>query len=328
MTDDSARLGLPYVRAGQLQKHVTVNEAFTRLDTLVQTAVVSRSRNSPPAVGQEGELYLVGPQPQGDWAGYAAGDLARAEMGGWVRIVPPEGMLASVLDEGAVLFRTAGQWQGLGASSGDTLEVQQLGIGASPDAANPFSARVNKALWAARPTDDGGDGDLRFTFNKQGAARTGSLLFQSQWSGRAEIGLMGDDDLRIKVSANGSNWHEALRVDRGTGRVWFAQGAIRRETTVLTTNATVQVPAWARWVEAVCIGGGGAGGAGMSGTAATQRNGGGGGGGGAASATGVGNAGGAGGLYGAGGGGGGAGHTGAGAGGAGAAGVVRLTFAG
>lgn len=55
MTDDSARLGLPYVMAGQLQKHVTVNEALTRLDALVQTAVVSRTRSSPPSVVTEGD---------------------------------------------------------------------------------------------------------------------------------------------------------------------------------------------------------------------------------------------------------------------------------
>ena len=45
MSDDaSARLGLPYLAAGQMQKHVTLNEALTRLDSLVQLAVVSRSR--------------------------------------------------------------------------------------------------------------------------------------------------------------------------------------------------------------------------------------------------------------------------------------------
>ena len=50
MNDDvSARLGLPYLAAGQLQKHVTLNEALTRLDALIQTAVVSRAtRTSPP----------------------------------------------------------------------------------------------------------------------------------------------------------------------------------------------------------------------------------------------------------------------------------------
>ena len=50
MSDDqTARLGLPYLAAGQMQKHVTLNEALTRLDVLAQTAVISRSRASSPA---------------------------------------------------------------------------------------------------------------------------------------------------------------------------------------------------------------------------------------------------------------------------------------
>ena len=53
MSDDaSARLGLPYLAAGQLQKHVTLNEALTRLDALTQTAVVSRTTTTQPAAPQ------------------------------------------------------------------------------------------------------------------------------------------------------------------------------------------------------------------------------------------------------------------------------------
>lgn len=44
MSDDfSARLALPYLAAGQMQKHVTLNTALTRLDALLQAAVVSRT---------------------------------------------------------------------------------------------------------------------------------------------------------------------------------------------------------------------------------------------------------------------------------------------
>lgn len=40
MSDHSSpRLGLPYLAAGQLQKHVTLNESLARLDSLVQTQV-------------------------------------------------------------------------------------------------------------------------------------------------------------------------------------------------------------------------------------------------------------------------------------------------
>src|SRR5690606_17910581 len=47
----------------------------------------------------------------------------------------------------------------------------------------------------------------------------GTVLFQTGWSGRAEMGLAGDDDFHFKVSPDGDVWHEAIVVDRNTGRV-------------------------------------------------------------------------------------------------------------
>jgi hypothetical protein len=43
------------------------------------------------------------------------------------------------------------------------------------------------------------------------------LLFQDDFSGRAEIGLTGDDDFHIKVSADGSAWIDAMLFDRASG---------------------------------------------------------------------------------------------------------------
>ena len=53
--------------------------------------------------------------------------------------------------------------------------------------------------------------------NKEASSNTLSLLMQTAYSGRAEIGLTGTDDLSIKVSPDGSSWREALGVDRNTG---------------------------------------------------------------------------------------------------------------
>jgi len=79
MSDDaSARLGLPYLAAGQLQKHVTLNEALTRLDALIQTAAVSRTTTVQPADPAEGALYILPEAATGaDWATHPAGSLLR-----------------------------------------------------------------------------------------------------------------------------------------------------------------------------------------------------------------------------------------------------------
>jgi len=69
MSDDhSARLALPYLAAGQMQKHVTLNEALTRLDAIVQTVVVSRTTTAQPdapADGRCGSCRLARPARTG-----------------------------------------------------------------------------------------------------------------------------------------------------------------------------------------------------------------------------------------------------------------------
>jgi hypothetical protein len=93
-----------------------------------------------------------------------------------------------------------------------------IGIGTEADGANPFAAKLNSVLWTAKTTVEGGDGDLRYTLNKETAADTLSLLMQTGYSGRAELGLTGTDDFSVKVSPDGSAWTTAMTIDRTTGR--------------------------------------------------------------------------------------------------------------
>jgi hypothetical protein len=66
--------------------------------------------------------------------------------------------------------------------------------------------------------------DHRVKVNKAAAGDTASLLFQSGWSGRGEIGLMGSDDFGVKVSADGATFHDAVSIDRTSGAVSFPSG--------------------------------------------------------------------------------------------------------
>jgi len=268
MSDDhSARLALPYLAAGQMQKHVTLNEALTRLDALVQTVVVSRTTTAQPGAPGDGALWILPSGATGaDWSTRPEGALLRAEGGGWTVVPAGDGLIALVADAGEVVVRHGGSWVPLGARLGVAQALTRLGLGTTADAANPFAARLNTALWTALEAWAGGTGDLRLTLNKEAAGDVLSLLFQSGWGGRAELGLAGDDDLRLKVSADGSSWHEAFVVDRNTGRMTHALGAGRRAVSVFAADGSYAVPAWARSIEAVAVGGGGGGGAGAGGT--------------------------------------------------------------
>ena len=119
---------------------------------------------------------------------------------------PPAGWLAFDPASAAVLvFRTAA-WQPVGTFLG---AVDQLGVNATADATNRLAVGSNAVLFTGIEAADGGTGDIRFIVNKEADGDTASLLFQSGFSGRAEVGLAGDTDFVFKVSPNGS------RLDRG-----------------------------------------------------------------------------------------------------------------
>lgn len=218
----TANLALPLLQAAQAQKHVTHNEALVALDTLVQLAVLDKDLTAPPASPAEGDRYLIaGASPTGAWTGWA-GRVVRYQDGAWRSFVPRPGWLAFVADEADLYTYTGVAWASFRSTLTAFQNLTRLGIGTGADATNPFAAKLNKALWTALTTAEGGTGDLRYTLNKQAAGNVLSLLFQSGFSGRAELGLTGDDDLHLKVSADGGTWREALRVDRATGGLDFA----------------------------------------------------------------------------------------------------------
>jgi hypothetical protein len=114
----SSRLGLPYLAAGQAQKHVTLNALITRLDGLVQTTVESRSLTQQPAAPADGRIWLLPASPTGaDWAGNG-GALARYEAGAWSFTPPITGQSLYVRDEQGVVVRSDTDWIGLAPAGG------------------------------------------------------------------------------------------------------------------------------------------------------------------------------------------------------------------
>lgn len=221
---ETTNLSLPLLAAGQAQKHVTVNEALARIDASVHLGVLDRDRTAPPSEPEEGDRHIVAADATGTWSGWD-GAVAAFQSGGWLRLAPRAGWCAYVTGDSAVLFHDGADWQPLGNFIGGIGELPSLGVGTAADETNTFAAKLNTALWTARIAAEGGTGDLRYVMNKEGAAGVLSLLFQSGYEGRAEVGLVGDDDLVVKVSGDGESWHEAIRIDRTSGAVDFPSGA-------------------------------------------------------------------------------------------------------
>ncbi|WP_428547420.1 DUF2793 domain-containing protein [Profundibacter sp.] len=87
----SPNLALPLLSAAQAQKHVTVNDALSRLDGLVQLSVKDRNLAAPPASPVDGDVVLF-------------------TGGAWVRFSANEGWRVWVEDEGVLVVRVGGAW--------------------------------------------------------------------------------------------------------------------------------------------------------------------------------------------------------------------------
>ena len=88
---------------------------------------------------------------------------------------------------------------------GNSYISGNLGIGVS-NPTNNLEVSGTSALFNS-------SGDFRIAVSKGAAINTASILFQNNFSGRAEFGLTGDDKFHIKTSPDGSTWIESLVVD-------------------------------------------------------------------------------------------------------------------
>lgn len=132
MSDDATpRLSLPYVAAGQAQKHITVNEAFARLDGLVQLAAESRATLAQPASAADGAIWILPVAAAGPaWGGQPANLIARHEAGAWDFLTPTAGCMAWIKDEGQALVFDGTAWTPI-ASTFKAVHAARSGFGAN-----------------------------------------------------------------------------------------------------------------------------------------------------------------------------------------------------
>ncbi len=215
--DTTPNLGLPYLAAAQSQKHVTHNEAIRALDALVQLSAISRVAATPPSAPAEGARYIVAASASGAWSGHGL-SVAAFQDGAWAFFVPRAGWLVYVVDEAKLVVFDGTAWTLTTGGLSSTNPVALVGVNATADATNRLAVKSPASLF-----DNVGNGH-QLKLNKAAASDTVSLLFQDAYSGRAEIGLTGDDSLHVKVSSNGTAWKDAMLIDPASGSVSFPSG--------------------------------------------------------------------------------------------------------
>ncbi|MFN7225331.1 MAG: DUF2793 domain-containing protein [Paracoccaceae bacterium] len=212
MPDTTPNLVMPYIVQAQAQKHVTHNEALLVLDATVQLCLEGVGDNDPPATPQDGQTWAIGQAPTDRWSGHA-GQLAMRAAAGWIYVNPKEGWRAWDRSSNILRIWRDGSWGALPLSN-----LDGLGIGTAYDATNRLAVVSHATLL----THDGAGHQLKI--NKATETDTGSLLFQTGWSGRAEMGLSGNDDFVVKMSPDGASWLSALQVAAVSGQVDAPQG--------------------------------------------------------------------------------------------------------
>lgn len=101
------RHDFPLLFAGQAHKEGHVNEGLCRIDTLLHL-VIEGETSTVPAAPQDGQTWLVGASPSGEWANNA-GHLAARVGGNWLFFTPRDGM--RLLDRATAQERRfAGTW--------------------------------------------------------------------------------------------------------------------------------------------------------------------------------------------------------------------------
>ncbi|MGE0022749.1 MAG: DUF2793 domain-containing protein [Hyphomicrobium sp.] len=168
-----------------------------------------------PAPGGGGTSIV----PKGAWSSvstYVVGDLVEHEGLAFLSNVDanidnePDAETPGSTAEWTYFAPVAG---GGGGEGGSVNPTPLVGVNATADTTDRLKVSSPASLF-----DHEGAGH-QLKINKDTTADTASGLFQTDYSGRAEFGLAGDNDFHVKVSPDGSVWHEALVIDRSTGSV-------------------------------------------------------------------------------------------------------------
>lgn len=246
----TSRLNLPYLQSNQAQKHVTLNESLRRLDTLVQTRVLSSTLMAPPAEPNDGDAYIVPAGATGTWETYLPHALAVFVDGGWQTFDAIAGLTVFDVSEDSLRVYTGSAWVDVVSPSSTTPDTAPLfGVNTQADTVNRLAVKADSELLSHDDVTPG-SGDARKIINRADTANTASVVFQTDYAGSAEFGLLGNDAFGLKTSADGAAWSDAVTIDVSSGFTGIAETAPQSPLHVsgptLISHPAPLSPVWSR----------------------------------------------------------------------------------
>jgi hypothetical protein len=130
----------------------------------------------------------VPPAATGEWAGREE-QLAAWQDETWSFHTPRDGWIAYALDENKILAIRDGEWT---IASFDAAIPERLGVNVTASAPNRIAVAGDACLF----TREGAGHQIKI--NKATPVDTASILLQTGFSARVEIGIIDNDDLRFK----------------------------------------------------------------------------------------------------------------------------------
>ena len=226
----TSHLGITLIEQSQAQKEITANAAFATIDAVLNTGALDKDLSTPPGSPSEGDVYIVSGSATDAWLSHE-NDVAYYLNGAWEFISPREGMLLWLNDEDALYVWDATAWVLQDATQ---QNISLLGVNTAADITNKLAVASDAVLF----NHNGSNTQVKL--NKNTAPDTASFLFQTNFSGRAEFGTIGDDQFQLKVSSDGTNFNQSWVIDNSTGVMNFKQ--IAHFEAHITLNDGVTAP--------------------------------------------------------------------------------------
>lgn len=206
--ENTKNLKLPLLVPNQSQKEITHNEALVIIDNLLNNGVINKDLTIPPENPAQNSLYIVAKNAIDVWMG-KDNQLAYFD-NGWHFFEPSAGTMYWVSNKNCLYIFDGVDWINYSNSS-----VQIFGINTIADNANRLSVKSDNVLF------DKNVDDSRVKVNKAAEENTASHLFQSNYIGKAEFGLISENNFSLKVSDDGDVWIESFKVENTTGDIDF-----------------------------------------------------------------------------------------------------------
>ncbi|MDA7845415.1 DUF2793 domain-containing protein, partial [Rickettsiales bacterium] len=221
----TSKFNLYYLAQHQTNKDILVNENFDKIDKLMWAIAQDVNITTPPQNPTTGDIYIVGASPTGTWEKQDNKIALYRDTFGWDFYTPHNGTVIYVAKYNSqYVFNNT--WKAINSipstlaipPNTELQNVKMLGI-------NTQANIVDKLCIKSNSINLNNDTDAVITISKGNEQSKSGIVLSNNFSARATLGLMQDDNLKISVSPDGQNFHEGISIQKDSGQLIINNGA-------------------------------------------------------------------------------------------------------